>query len=112
MMAPTDGLFEPFHDVGEAVKEGDMAGVVHPVAELDRPSLELRFAHGGIVSVRRAPTLVARGDYLMQVAVEIDEATLYAWAAALRPRPITTRRARRSPRFATGPRRRFRGAAC
>jgi hypothetical protein len=78
VMAPTEGLFEPFHDVGETVKEGDMAGVVHPVAELDRPSLELRFAHGGIVTVRRTPTLVARGDYLMQVAVEIDEATLYA----------------------------------
>lgn len=78
VMSPTDGIFEPLHEVGAEVRKGTLAGYVHPLGELDRPSLAAEFAHDGIVLVKRVPALVRRGDYLYRLACEIDEKSLFA----------------------------------
>jgi predicted deacylase len=78
VMAPSAGVFEPCQELGASVRAGELAGYVHPVGELDRPSIELRFAHDGIVMVRRMHALVERGDYVYRLAVDIDEASLLA----------------------------------
>lgn len=78
VMSPTEGIFEPLHHVGAEVRKGMVAGYVHPVGELERPSLATHFAHDGIVLVKRVPALVRRGDYLYRLACEIDEKSLFA----------------------------------
>jgi uncharacterized protein len=76
VMAPSAGLFEPCHELGARVTAGTLAGYLHPIGELDRPSIELRFAQDGLVMVRRMHPLVARGDYVYRLAIDIDEAAL------------------------------------
>ena len=76
-MSPTEGVFEPFHDLEATVRAGDVAGQVHPIGELDRPSVRVEFAHDGLVLVRRVPVMVRRGDYLYRIASEIDEGRLF-----------------------------------
>jgi predicted deacylase len=78
VMVPTDGVFEPLHEVGVEVRKGALAGYVHPIGELDRPSLPVEFGHDGIVLVKRVPVLVRRGDYVYRLACEIEEKSLFA----------------------------------
>ncbi|MBI3505859.1 MAG: succinylglutamate desuccinylase/aspartoacylase family protein [Proteobacteria bacterium] len=78
VMAPTDGVFEPLHDLEARVRKGDLAGHVHPIGELDRPSQAVTFGQDGMVLVRRVPVLVRRGDYVFRLTAEIDEARLFA----------------------------------
>jgi predicted deacylase len=78
VMSPTDGVFEPLHELGAVAHKGQLAGYVHPVGELDRPSARVEFAHDGIVLVKRVPALVRRGDNLYMLASEIDENSLFA----------------------------------
>lgn len=73
VVAPTDGVFEPLCGLGEAVKGGEIAGLIHLVAELERPSVEVTFPHDGVIYARRVPALVARGDYLFNVGIDIAE---------------------------------------
>jgi uncharacterized protein len=77
-MAPCEGVFEPFRDLGATVKAGDVAGRVHPLGELERPSIDMKFSAGGIVAIRRVPMRVNRGDYLYRLAVDVGEAELLA----------------------------------
>ena len=78
VMSPIDGVFEPLQDLEAVVRKGDLAGHVHPIGELERPSVPVMFAHDGMILVRRVPVLVRRGDYLFRLAVEVDEAKLFA----------------------------------
>jgi len=75
-MAPADGIFEPKAALGEHVAAHQLAGVIHPVAEIERPSIEVRFPQAGIVYSRRVPALVAHGDYLFNVGTELAEAEI------------------------------------
>jgi hypothetical protein len=77
-MAPCEGVFEPYCDLGAAVRAGDIAGRVHPLGELDRPSIDVKFAADGLVAIRRVPMRVNRGDYLFRLAVDVSEAALLA----------------------------------
>lgn len=78
LMTPIDGVFEPRLELGERVKAGDLAALVYPVGEIERAAVELRVPHDGVVMVRRARSLVTRGDYLYRFAVDLDEATFLA----------------------------------
>ena len=83
VMAPMDGLFEPRVRLGDEVKAGDVAAIVHPVDDPERESAEVRFSTGGIVVCRRVPARTIRGDYLLHIGESVDEATLRAseqWA--------------------------------
>ncbi len=72
VVSPVSGIFEPRHGLGEAVAEGQPAGWVHSLEDPGRASTELVFERGGIVVCRRVPARVERGDYVFQVATEID----------------------------------------
>ena len=77
-MRPWDGLFEPRVRLGDAVKAGDVAGVVHPVDDPERDGGEVRFSTDGVVVCRRVPARTIRGDYLFHVGEPVDEAALLA----------------------------------
>jgi predicted deacylase len=74
VMAPIDGLFEPVRRSGERVASGDRAGWIHPMDDIDRPPVEVRFRAGGTIIAERVPPLVRRGDYLFHVGDELSEA--------------------------------------
>ena len=78
VVAPMDGLFEPRVRLGDAVKAGDVAGVVHPVEDPERDGAEVRFSADGIVVCRRVPARTVRGDYLFHVGEPVGEAALRA----------------------------------
>ena len=76
--APMDGLFEPRVRLGDEVKAGDLAAIVHPVDDPERDSAEARFSADGIVVCRRVPARAIRGDYLFHVGEPVDLAALRA----------------------------------
>ena len=76
--APMDGLFEPRVRLGDEVKAGDVAGIVHPVDDPERDGAEVRFSADGIVVCRRTPARTIRGDYLVHVGEPVDEDALRA----------------------------------
>ena len=92
--APMDGLFEPRVRLGDAVKAGDLAGIVHPVDDPEREGAEVRFSADGIVVCRRVPARTIRGDYLFHVGEAVGESALrdsaQATLPALRSPPATS----------------------
>ena len=76
VMAPMDGLFEPRVRLGDAVKAGDVAAIVHPVDDPERDGAEARFSADGIVVCRRVPARTMRGDFLFHVGEPVDETAL------------------------------------
>ncbi len=80
VVAPMDGLFEPRVRLGEAVRAGDAAGVVHPVDDPERPGAEVRFSASGVVVCRRVPARTVRGDFLFHIGEPAGEADLLASA--------------------------------
>jgi N-alpha-acetyl-L-2,4-diaminobutyrate deacetylase len=62
VFAPRSGLFEPTHYVGEAVEEGEIAGWLHFVEDVDTPPIELRYGMGGVLWMGAGPGRVTRGD--------------------------------------------------
>ena len=70
--APTDGVFEPCHLAGQTVQEGETAGWLHYLQDVDRPPLELRFRHGGVIWFSPGPGRVRRGDSLIVVMTDFD----------------------------------------
>ena len=76
--SPMDGLFEPRVRLGDEVKAGDVAGIVHPVDDPEREGAEVRFSADGIVVCRRTPARTIRGDYLFHVGEPVGEEALLA----------------------------------
>ena len=72
VVATIDGVFEPNVDLGDAVKRGDVAGWLHPVATTTTPCVELKFSADGVVLCRRVPARAIRGDYLFHLGMPID----------------------------------------
>lgn len=69
--ADADGLYEPSVDLGDEVKPGQVAALLHSI---DRPYNEpekIRFARGGFVVCKRFPTLVRRGDCLFELMEDL-----------------------------------------
>lgn len=71
VMAPGAGLFEPMVDLGDTVAAGDQAGWLHDLEDPSRPPADVRFRAGGLVVIRRTPTLVRYGDFLFTTAVPV-----------------------------------------
>ena len=69
--APVRGLFEPEFTLGDVVHQGGLAGFIHFPEEPERAPCTLRFADSGVVVCRRVPSLVAPGDCLAHLAVDI-----------------------------------------
>ena len=75
-MAETDGIFEPARDLDDAVEDGQIAGRIYPIGELDRAPCDILFRGPGIIVSRRVGSLVRRGDLLYNLASPVDEAGL------------------------------------
>ncbi len=73
-MATVPGLFFPAAKLGDVVVEGQLAGTIYPVDDLTQPTIEVRFQRKATVVARRASTLVRRGEFVFNTAIEVDEA--------------------------------------
>ncbi len=71
VVAYDNGLFEPFCDVEDEVKDGDAAGQIHFPEEPWRDAKTVRFQHDGMVLCKRVPGRVERGDCLFQVGSDL-----------------------------------------
>jgi N-alpha-acetyl-L-2,4-diaminobutyrate deacetylase len=60
--APAEGIFEPRHMVGASVEEGEPAGFLHFVEDIDRPAIEVRYGRAGVLWMAAGPGRVRRGD--------------------------------------------------
>jgi predicted deacylase len=64
LFAPTDGVFEPVHQLGAEVSKGDLAGCVYFPEDPVRAPVEVPFGATGLVVCQRAIARVKRGDCL------------------------------------------------
>jgi N-alpha-acetyl-L-2,4-diaminobutyrate deacetylase len=71
--APSAGLFEPRHLAGEAVTEGQTAGFLHFVEDIDRPPIEIRYRRSGVLWMAAGPGRVQRGDVAAVVMSDYDD---------------------------------------
>jgi predicted deacylase len=70
--APDGGVFEPFVELGDEVKSGQLAGAVHfPDTPWREPSIA-RFARAGTVICKRIPGRTARGDCLFHLGTDLE----------------------------------------
>jgi len=68
LTAPAAGLFDRQFCIGDEVRIGDRAGLLHFISEPLRPSTELQFGASGIVLAQGNRGLVERGDSLAMIA--------------------------------------------
>ena len=67
------GLFEPVAELGDEVRKGDLAGLVHyPETPWQAPS-EVHFGADGLVVCKRIPGRVERGDCVFHLGVDFTE---------------------------------------
>ncbi len=74
--ATADGIFEPLVRLGNQVKVGDPAGLIHPLNDPFLPPVELTFERIGMISTIHTPAMVHRGQYVFQVSVEVEASDL------------------------------------
>jgi predicted deacylase len=68
--APDPGVFEPLVELGEEVKAGQPAGLLHQTETPWRDPIRVDFAHDGLVLVKRWPGMTARGDCLFHLGTD------------------------------------------
>ena len=68
VFATMDGIFEPFHENGTAVRKGQPAGRIHCTWDPTRPPDDLHYATDGILYGRRQPGRVRPGNCCLVVA--------------------------------------------
>ncbi len=66
--APVDGVFEPFHALGQEVTAGQPAGCIHDLRQPAKPPTPVSFARSGLMFARRAYGLAAHGNCLAVIA--------------------------------------------
>jgi N-alpha-acetyl-L-2,4-diaminobutyrate deacetylase len=76
--APAGGVFEPQNLAGDKVREGDVAGYLHFVEDVDHPPVEPRFRRSGVLWMAAGPGRVQRGDAVAVVMTDYDEASAAA----------------------------------
>jgi predicted deacylase len=68
VFATIDGIFEPFHENGRAVRAGEPAGRIHVTWDPSRPPETLAYQADGILYGRRQPGRVRPGNCCLVVA--------------------------------------------
>lgn len=76
--APAAGLFEPCHVAGEDVREGDTAGWLHFIEDIDRKPTEVRYGKSGVLWMAAGPGRVQRGDVVAVTMSDYDDAVASA----------------------------------
>jgi predicted deacylase len=74
LYATSEGLFDRALSAGQNVKTGDFAGWFHHVTEPERPSMRLTIPQDGMVLAHSNRGLVTRGEMLLLVAQDVDQA--------------------------------------
>ena len=75
VFAGEDGVFEPAVDLGDRVRCGDLAGLIHrPETPWAEPE-ELRFEAEGVVLCKRTPSRSQRGDCLFHLGCPMEIAS-------------------------------------
>ena len=77
VLAPADGVFEPHVALGDAVKAGDSAGLIHNVEFPERPPVEVPFLYAGTVICQRSLALTQRGDCLFHLGTPMENLRQY-----------------------------------
>jgi N-alpha-acetyl-L-2,4-diaminobutyrate deacetylase len=72
--APAAGLFEPRHLAAQPVEQDGIAGYLHFIEDVDRPPLALRYGCSGVLWMAAGPGRVQRGDVLVVVMTDYDDA--------------------------------------
>ena len=68
VMAPDGGLYEPFVDLGDEIKDGHAIGQVHYQGHTEKEPWVVRARLSGLLILKRPPGRVERGDVIAQVA--------------------------------------------
>jgi N-alpha-acetyl-L-2,4-diaminobutyrate deacetylase len=71
--APAEGVFEPRHRTGDVVEEGELAGFLHFVEDVDRHALEVRYGRSGVLWMAAGPGRVRRGDVVAVLMHDYDD---------------------------------------
>jgi N2-acetyl-L-2,4-diaminobutanoate deacetylase len=72
VLAPADGVFEAFCELGEPVEAGQPAGAVHFLDDPGRPPEPAHFRHSGVLYAKRTFGRVVRGNCVCVVVSEYD----------------------------------------
>lgn len=72
VLAPTAGVFEPFHALGARVSAGQEAGRIHNLVNPSREPEVVRYGAGGIVYGQRQPGRVVIGNCCVTVAAPYE----------------------------------------
>ena len=72
--APAEGVFEPRHMVGDSVEEGELAGYLHFVEDIDRAPIEVHYGRSGVIWMGAGPGRVKRGDVVAVLMNDYDDA--------------------------------------
>ncbi len=67
-MASEDGVFEPFFDLGESVRQGETVGQIHQIQYPQKKPIEIHAPCDGIVFGKRSPASTKLGDTLILIA--------------------------------------------
>ena len=73
VMAPDDGLYETFVDLGETVDKGQLIGQVHYPDNLNRPVSTVEAPASGFVICKRPLGQVQRGDNIAIIGQDLDK---------------------------------------
>jgi N-alpha-acetyl-L-2,4-diaminobutyrate deacetylase len=72
VLATSDGVFEPLHRLGAAVRAGEAAGRIHNLGDPGRTPETLFYAADGIVYGQRQPGRVVAGNCCVTVAARYE----------------------------------------
>ena len=73
VMAPDDGLYEPFIELGDSVESGQAIGQVHFQHHIEREPWVVHTERSGFLLCKRPPGRVARGDNIAIIGRDIAE---------------------------------------
>jgi N-alpha-acetyl-L-2,4-diaminobutyrate deacetylase len=74
LFSPAAGIFEPHHLAAQDVEEGQSAGFLHFVEDVDRAPIELFYPRSGVVWMASGPGRVQRGDVVAALMNDYDDA--------------------------------------
>ncbi|MDH3452733.1 MAG: succinylglutamate desuccinylase/aspartoacylase family protein, partial [Gammaproteobacteria bacterium] len=75
VMAPDAGLYEPFVELGEDVRDDQPLGRIHYVDDLHREPVIVTASRSGFLVCKRPPGRVQRGDNIAIVAQQLQATT-------------------------------------
>ncbi len=67
------GVFEPAAELGDEVRAGQLAGLIHTPESIGRAPVEFRFERDGLLLCKRLPGRTARGDCLFHLGSDGNE---------------------------------------